>query len=179
MNIIGYEIQIFDYFIIGLTILFIIYGIWKGFINSVLSLLSWIGSIFITIISFDRFSTFITNQIIKIEFFSNLQPEIKTVSTIISIPIIFLISLFLLKRIRKFLSSDLDKQLIGVLIDKIFGILYGFIFSYAFFSAVLFFTDKIEFLNFIYNFLIVSSNILDQINIFNVSILEYFNKIEE
>ena len=179
MNIIGFEIQIFDYFVIALTIIFIIYGIWKGFINSVLSLLSWIGSIFITIISFDNFSTFITNQITKIEFFSNLQTETKTLSVIISIPIIFLISLFLLKRIRKFLSSDLDKQLIGVLIDKIFGILYGFLFSYVFYSIILFFTDKIEFLNFIYNFLIDRSSILDQINILNFNILEYFNNIEE
>ncbi|SVD67566.1 uncharacterized protein METZ01_LOCUS420420, partial [marine metagenome] len=30
-------------------------------------------------------------------------------SIIISIPVIFLISLFILKKIRKFLSSDLDK----------------------------------------------------------------------
>tara|TARA_B100001057_G_scaffold261067_1_gene261264 strand:+ start:313 stop:852 length:540 start_codon:yes stop_codon:yes gene_type:complete len=179
MNTIANEILIFDYFIIGLIILFIIYGVWKGFINSVLSLLSWIGSIFITTISYDSFSTFITNQLIKIEFFSNLQPEIKIVSIIISIPAIFLISLFLLKRIRKFLSSDLDKQLIGVLIDKIFGILYGFVFSYAFFSIILFFTNKIEFLNFLYDYLIDSSYILNQINIFNVSVLEYFSKIEE
>ena len=181
MNIIGYEIQIFDYFIIGLTILFIIYGIWKGFINSVLSLLSWIGSIFITIISFDRFSTFITNQIIKIEFFSNLQPEIKTVSIIISIPIIFLISLFLLKRIRKFLNSDLDKQILGVIFDKFFGTLYGILFSYIIYSSVLYLTDNndVEILKNFNLFFVENSNILKQISEYNNNIIDSYTNTDQ
>ncbi len=173
MNI-NFEILPFDYLVLSFSIIFIIFGLWKGFINSILSLLSWVGAIFLTITTYDFLSTYFTNQIIKINLFSNLQPEIKFIITIISIPFIFLISLFILKRVRKFFSSDLDKQILGLLIDKFFGILYGIIFSYLIFSLILYFTNNIDFLKFIYEFMVLNSNILNEIDKLNIIIIESY-----
>ena len=87
-------------------------------------------------------------------------------SLIISIPVIFIISLFILKKIRKFLSSDLDKQIFGIIIDKVFGILYGLIFTYFIYSTILFTFYKFKFddLN---QWLIDNSQILSIINNIN------------
>ena len=67
------------------------------------------------------------------------------ISIIISIPVIFLISLFILKTIRKLLSSDLDKQIFGIIIDKVFGVLYWLIFTYFIYSTILFTFNKFNF----------------------------------
>ena len=61
---------------------------------------------------------------------------------IISIPIIFIISLFILKKIRIFISADLDKNIVGITLDKLFGLVYGVVFSCIILSALLILTDR-------------------------------------
>ena len=94
---------------------------------------------------------------------------VSVISIVISIPLIFLFSLFILKRFRKFLNSDLDKQILGIIFDKFFGILYGIVFSYIIFSSLLFLVDgnELKFLNNFYSFLVENSNILKQISEYN------------
>ena len=134
-----------DYVLLIIAILFIIFSAWKGFIQSILGLLTWVGSIIITLYSYTAFSNFLNSQLLKIKFFQNYEMISNILSIIISIPVIFLISLFILKKIRKFLSSDLDKQIFGIIIDKIFGILYGLIFTYFIYSTILFTFNKLNF----------------------------------
>ena len=80
---------------------------------------------------------------------------------------IFLISLFILKKVRKFLSSDLDRQIFGIIIDKVFGVIYGLVFTYFIYSTILFTLNK-------YNF-----EDLNQWFISNSQILSIINNINE
>jgi len=132
----------FDYIILLIFILIIFFCTWKGFIQSLLSLLTWVGSILITIYSYNSFANFLSKQILIINFFKNYDYLSNVIGIIVSIPIIFLISLFVLKKIRKFLSADLDKQILGIIFDKFFGLIYGLIFSYVIFSTILFASNK-------------------------------------
>ena len=85
---------------------------------------------------------------------------------IVSVPIIFLISLFILKRLRKIISSDLDKQILGIIFDKLFGILYGLLFSYILITAILILLNKFE-LESLKSFLNDNSYIISSIDKFN------------
>ena len=96
-----------------------------------------VGSIIITIYSYNNLSDFISKQLLKIELFQNYETITSLIGIIISIPLIFLLSLFILKKIRKFISSDLDKQILGTILDKFFGLIYGFLFSYIIFSTII------------------------------------------
>jgi uncharacterized membrane protein required for colicin V production len=98
---------------------------------------------------------------------------------LISIPLIFLISLFILKKIRKIISSDIDKQILGLLVDKIFGFLFGFLFSYIIFSTIIYFTNNFEFLNFLNEWLLNNSYLLSQLDSFNESLLDSIIGVEE
>ena len=139
-----FSFDVYDYLILGISIVITFISIWKGFINSILSLLTWIGSILITIYSWSWFSNFlIVDQLNKIDFL-NENPINGYIGMIISIPIIFLITLFILKKFRRIITDDIDKQFLGKLLDKVFGIFYGFIFSYILFSAVLHLSDELE-----------------------------------
>jgi len=131
-----------DYVLLIITILFVIISTWKGLIQSILGLMTWVGSIIITLYSYNSLSNYLNNQLLKIKIFQNYETLSIYLSIIIAIPIIFLISLFILKRIRKVLSSDLDKQILGILIDKILGIIYGIVFSYFIFSTFIFALNK-------------------------------------
>ena len=61
----------FDYIILCIIIIFTIFSTWKGFIQSVLGLLTWIGSIIITLYSYNSFAKLIIKnskvQLINIE----------------------------------------------------------------------------------------------------------------
>ena len=103
MNIINFNFPL-DYVLLIIAILFIIFSAWKGLIQSILGLLTWVGSIIITLYSYNAFSNFIDIQLLKIKLFQNFEMMSNIISIIISIPVIFLISLFILKRVRKFLS---------------------------------------------------------------------------
>ena len=133
----------YDYIIITIILLTILFCVWKGFIQSILGLFTWLGSILITIYSYNSFANFLTNQILKIEIFQNYEYLSTIISIIISIPIIFLISLFILKKVRIIISSDLDKQILGKVFDKIFGVMYGILFSYIVLTALINIVRKI------------------------------------
>ena len=165
MNTINFNFPI-DYILFIIAILFIIISAWKGLIQSILGLMTWVGSIIITLYSYNSFSNFLDTQLLKIKFFQNFEMMSNILSIIISIPVIFIISLFILKKIRKFLSSDLDKQIFGIIIDKVFGILYGLIFTYFIYSTILFtfYKFKFESLN---QWFIDNSQILSIINNIN------------
>ena len=156
----------YDYIILVITIIITIFSFWRGFIQSILGLMTWIGSVLITLYSYDPFANFLNNQLIKINFLENFETFTNILSLILSIPLIFLISLFFLKRIRKILSSDLDKQIFGVIIDKSFGLLYGLIFSYFIFSTILYLLNQFNFEG-INLWLINNSEILNTINDIN------------
>jgi predicted short-subunit dehydrogenase-like oxidoreductase (DUF2520 family) len=55
----------------------------------------------------------------NINILKNYEQITSILATLISIPLIFLISLFILKKIRKIISSDIDKKILGLLVDKI------------------------------------------------------------
>jgi len=167
----------YDYIILFIIIIIIIFCLWKGFIKSLLGLLTWIGSILITIYTYESFSNYLTKQILNIKFFQNYEYLTNIASYIASIPIIFLISLFILKKIRKFLITDLDKQILGIFFDKFFGILYGIVFSYAVLTTILILLNKFE-LNILNNWLSNNSYIILQINNFNNDYIYLNNQLE-
>ncbi len=164
-----------DYLVITLIIIITIISFWKGFINSILGILTWVGSIFITIYLYSYISNFLFETLIKLNFLSSFEQFVSIISILITIPLIFLISLFLLKRVRKILSSDLDKQIFGLIIDKFFGAIYGILFSYIIFSTLLYLTynSNLSFLNNTYIFLVDNSSLLKHVfeineNIFSI-----------
>ena len=165
MNIINFDFPL-DYVLLIIAALFIIFSTWKGLIQSILGLLTWVGSIIITLYSYNAFSNFLYTQLLKIKLFQNYEMISNILSIIISIPVIFLISLFILKKIRKFLSSDLDKQIFGIIIDKVFGVLYGLIFTYFIYSTILFTFNKFNFED-LNKWFINNSQILSIINNIN------------
>ena len=165
MNIINFNFPL-DYVLLIIAILFIIFSAWKGLIQSILGLLTWVGSIIITLYSYNAFSNFLYTQLLKIKLFQNYEMISNILSIIISIPVTFLISLFILKRIRKFLSSDLDKQIFGIIIDKVFGVIYGLIFTYFIYSTILFTFNKFNFED-LNQWFFDNSQILSLINIIN------------
>ena len=179
MSYLGFDLIFFDYVIIILTTIIVIFSFWKGFINSILGLLTWVGSVFITIYAYQYFSEFLNNILLNINFLQNFEQFVSIISIIISIPIIFLISLFILKRIRKFLNSDLDKQIFGIIIDKFFGIIYGVIFSYVLFSSLLYLTNdnNIKLLDSFHSFMVDNSNILNKIAEYNNDLIQLYKMI--
>ena len=66
MNIINFNFPL-DYILLVIAILFIIISAWKGIIQSILGLLTWVGSIIITLYSYNAFSNFIDSQLLKIK----------------------------------------------------------------------------------------------------------------
>ena len=74
----------YDYIILFLSIIIIIFTTWKGFIKSILGLMTWLGSILITLYSYNSFADFLTLQILKIDFFQNYE----TLSNFLSIILI-------------------------------------------------------------------------------------------
>ena len=161
----------FDYILLAICSLVIIFCFWRGVIASILGLLTWIGSIIITIYFYSDLSFFINSQLLNINILKDYDQITNILSTLISIPIIFLISLFILKKIRKIISSDIDKQILGVMIDKLFGFVFGFIFNYIIFSTIIYFTNNFEFLNFLYDWMLGNSYLLKTLDGFNNNLI--------
>ena len=162
-----------DHIILTIGLIVVIFCFWKGIVSSILGLLTWIGSIFITIYFYNNLSSFINTQLLNIKIFSNYEQITNLISILLSIPIIFLISLFILKKLRKIISSDLDSQIFGKIIDKVFGFLFGFLFNYIIFSTIIYGTDNFEFLITLHSFLLENSFILNEIDTFNNNLLNY------
>ena len=162
-----------DHIILTIGLIVVIFCFWIGVINSILGLLTWIGSIIITIYFYNNLSFFINKQLLNIEILKNYEQITNLISIILSIPIIFLISLFILKKMRRIISSDLDSQIFGKIIDKVFGFLFGFLFNYIIFSTIIYGTNNFEFLSNLNNFLLENSYILKEIETFNNTLLNY------
>ena len=162
-----------DHIILTIALIVVIFCFWKGVINSILGLLTWIGSIIITIYFYNNLSSFINKQLLNIEILKNYEQITNLISIILSIPIIFLISLFILKKLRKIISSDLDSQILGKIIDKVFGFLFGFLFNYIIFSTIIYGINNFEFLDNLNSFLLENSYILQQIDEINKNLLNY------
>lgn len=156
-----------DYIILTMGGIVILFSFWKGIISSILGLLTWIGSILITLYFYDNLSNFINTQLLKLNLLNSYEQITNILSTIVSIPLIFLISLFVLKRFRKIISSDLDRQILGLFIDKFFGFLFGFVLNYIILSTLIYCSDNFEFLNFLKDWLIENSHIMIELDIFN------------
>jgi len=164
MNFVLNNFYSFDYILLTITLLLIFFSIWKGFIQSILGLMTWVGSILITLIFYEKFANYLSSKINQIDFLESSGLS-EIIGILISIPVIFIFSLILLRKLRKIISSDLDKATIGIILDKFFGIIYGVVFSYFIFSLLLFFIEQIN-LNFIL-FLTDNSYILSNINVIN------------
>ena len=168
----------YDYIVMTIILLIILFSLWKGFIQSILGLFAWLGSILITIYSYDSFANFLSKQILKIEIFQNYEYFSTIISIVIAIPIIFLISLFILKKIRKIISSDIDKQILGKVFDKILGTMYGALFSYLVLTALLIMLERYKFENINY-WLNNNSNIILAVNEFNKNNIYLIDPINE
>ena len=70
MNTINFNFPI-DYILFIIAILFIVISTWKGLIQSILGLMTWVGSIIITLYSYNAFSNFLNTQLLKIMIFIN------------------------------------------------------------------------------------------------------------
>ena len=160
-----------DYVAITISIIIVIICFLKGIINSLLGLLTWVGSIIITIYSYNDLSNLINSQLLKIQILENYEQITSILSIIISIPLIFLFTIYVLRKIKKFISSDLDKKILGLLVDKIFGFLFGFIFSYIIFSTLLYLTNNFEILELLNSWILKNSYILVTLDNFNNEIL--------
>ena len=156
----------YDYILMTILLLIIFFSLWKGFIQSILGLFAWLGSILITIYSYSSFANFLSKQILKIEIFQNYEYFSTIIGIVIAIPIIFLISLFILKKVRIIISSDLDEQILGKVFGKILGTMYGALFSYLVLTALLIMLERYKFENINY-WLNNTSNIIFAINEFN------------
>ena len=176
MNFSLIDLLFFDYVVLLLSLIIIIFSFWKGFINSVLGLLTWVGSVFITIYTYEYLSGYLNSLLISTNLLSGFDQFVSVFSLVISIPLIFILSLFILKRIRKILNSDLDKQVFGIILDKFFGLVYGIIFSYVIFSTLLYFTNdnRIALVTNTNIFLVENSNILKQISQYNDNLISIY-----
>ena len=168
-----------DYIIFVLASLVMLFCFWKGIIGSILGLLTWIGSIILTIYFYSDLSNFINSQLHKINLLKDYEQITNLLSIAIAIPLIFLISIFILKKFRKILSSDLDKQIFGILVDKFFGFLFGFVFNYIIFSTLIYCFNSFEFLNFINDWLRENSYKIVSLDNYNNNLLNYIIGGEE
>ena len=112
MTFLNFELIFFDYVVLILTAVIVIFSFWKGFINSILGLLTWVGSVFVTIYSYQYLSDFLSKQILNINFLQRFEQFVSIIIINISIPIIFLISLIILKRIKPDATSFFDEALV-------------------------------------------------------------------
>ena len=165
--------------ILAFASIVIIFSFWKGVISSILSLLTWIGSIIITIYFYNDLASFVDSQLLNINLLSNYEQITNLISLFISIPVIFLLSLFILKKLRIFVSSDLDKQILGILIDKVFGFLFGFILNYIIFSTIIYCSNNIEFISFLNIWLKENSKLIIYLDNLNSDFINYVIGNEE
>ena len=62
------DLYILDYVLLIITLLFIFFSVWKGFIQSILGLMTWIGSIIITLIFYENLTYYLANKLNGFEF---------------------------------------------------------------------------------------------------------------
>jgi len=134
--------KLFDYFILSIILVSMFFGFYKGFIQSILGLLTWVGAVIITVVTQEKLSIFLIYYLDQIPLVNKtLLPNI--ISTILSIIFIFIISLMILKKIRTIISSEFQKSSIGYYFDKIIGLIYGLVFGILIISITIIIVDKI------------------------------------
>ena len=82
MTFLNFELIFFDYVVLILTAVIIIFSFWKGFINSILGLLTWVGSVFVTIYSYQYLSNFLSEQLLNINFLQRFEQFVSVISII-------------------------------------------------------------------------------------------------
>jgi len=168
-------LSIFDYFIIIIIITSVFFSFIKGFVQSLLGLLTWIGATIITLIFYENLSNFISNYINTIEFFEKSGLSV-IISTGLSIPFIFLLSLILLRKIKSLISTNFQKSSIGTFFDKIFGIIYGFVFGVVIISITTITIEKL-YKNFPNTELIKNSTLYAYLNTINKDYISRFTPL--
>ena len=168
-------LSIFDYFIIIIIITSVFFSFIKGFVQSLLGLLTWIGATIITLIFYENLSNFISNYINTIEFFEKSGLSV-IISTGLSIPFIFLLSLILLRKIKSLISTNFQKSSIGTFFDKIFGIIYGFVFGVVIISITTITIEKL-YKNFPNTELIKNSTLYTYLNTINKDYISRFTPL--
>ena len=168
-------LSIFDYFIIIIIIISVFFSFIKGFVQSLLGLLTWIGATIITLIFYENLSNFISNYINTIEFFEKSGLSV-IISTGLSIPFIFLLSLILLRKIKSLISTNFQKSSIGTFFDKIFGIIYGFVFGIVIISITTITIEKL-YKNFPNTELIKNSTLYTYLNTINKDYISRFTPL--
>ena len=63
--------------------------------------------------------------------------------------------------------------------DKIFGFLFGFVFSYIIFTTIIYLTNSFELLNFLNKWLLDSSYLLSELDSINESLLNSIIGVED
>ena len=147
-------ISLFDYFLIIFLTVSIVFSFIKGFIQSLLGLLTWIGAVIVTLIFYENIANYFTSYLNNISFLEKSGLSL-IISTVLSIPFIFLVSLIILKKMRSMISNNFQKSSIGNILDKILGIFYGFIFGTLLVAILIItinnFSNNFETSNFIQN----------------------------
>ena len=87
MSIFTEELLVLDYIVLIFSCVLVIFSFWKGFVSSILGLLTWVGSIFITIYTYSFLSEFFYNLLLNIDFLSDFKQFVSTISFIISVPL--------------------------------------------------------------------------------------------
>ena len=62
-----------DYIVLAIGCLIVFFCFWRGITASILGLLTWIGSIIITIYFYSDLSNFLNSQLIKIDILKNYE----------------------------------------------------------------------------------------------------------
>ena len=147
-------LSLFDYFLIIFLTISIVFSFIKGFIQSLLGLLTWIGAVIVTLIFYENIANYFASYLNNISFLEKSGLSL-IISTVLSIPFIFLVSLIILKKMRSMISNNFQKSSIGNILDKILGIFYGFIFGVLLISILTItinnFSNSFENSNFIKN----------------------------
>ena len=82
MTFLNFELIFFDYVVLILTAVIVIFSFWKGFINSILGLLTWVGSVFVTIYIYQYLSDFLSEQLLNINFLQRFEQFVSVISII-------------------------------------------------------------------------------------------------
>mgnify|MGYP001499502518 FL=1 len=134
--------KMFDYISVIILAFTIFFSFYRGFVQSLLSLLTWIGAVILTLIFYETLSNFLTYYLNRVSFLEQSGLS-SIISTILSIPFVFLASLIVLKKIRSMISADFQKSSLGNLLDKILGLIYGLVFGLLIITLLLIGIDKV------------------------------------
>ena len=75
-----------DYIILAVGCLIVIFCFWRGITASILALLTWLGSIIITIYFYTSLSDFLNSQLLNINILNKYEQITNILATIITIP---------------------------------------------------------------------------------------------